>query len=60
MSKVSQYPTKAAIARAVEAARRAGITPASITIEPNGAISVSDSPTSAQDEFAKWQSKHRR
>ncbi len=60
MSKASQYPTQAAIARAVKAALRAGIKQVSIRIEPNGAIMVSDSTSSPHDEFAQWQTNRPR
>jgi hypothetical protein len=54
----AEYPTKAQIARTVEAARAAGIDVASIEVRPDGTIVVADvrtAPAAPQNDFERYQ-----
>lgn len=51
----SAYPTRAAIERALKAAKAVGIKPAGFRVEPGGAIVIFDAATAPKDEFEQWQ-----
>lgn len=52
-----RYATKAAIARAVAAARACGIMPAGVELGPDGTIRILPPTAKPADAFAAWEDK---
>lgn len=50
-----KMPTKAQIARAIDAARQAGVNVAGFKVEPDGGIVVFDKTSTPRDDFTRWQ-----
>ena len=51
----SAYPTRAAIERALRAAKAVGMKAAGFRVAPGGVIEIFDASTAPKDEFDQWQ-----
>lgn len=52
-----RYATKAAVSRAVAAARACGIMPAGVELAPDGTIRILPQSAKPADTFAAWEDK---